>query len=116
MNTINDILQKLAEINEQKKVLESAESALRANVFEELKKNDLDSYKGDFGTASRTRRKKVIVDDEEKIIAELKRRKLKDCYTTKTMLTGNFTKQVESGDLEIEGVQIVVSESLMIRL
>lgn len=115
MKTMNDILAKLAEINQQKKVLESAETALRSDLYSELQKQELDSYKGDYGTASRTRRKKVVVDDEEKVIAELKRRKLKDCYVTKTMLTGNFTQQVEKGDLEIEGVQIVVSESLMVR-
>ena len=109
------LIGQLANINTQKKSLAKLEEATKEKLTASLKEADMDGYKVEgVASVSIVTSYKPVVKDEKALFAELERRGLKDCYetVTKVSLTKNFTEYVKSGDLEIEGVSVVKSESI----
>lgn len=117
-NELDAKLLLLKELETKLELVSGEKEAVRKEVLEMLKKENIDQYKNDVATISKVERKtiKYILKPEE-ILADLEKQNLVKYFTVipeHKEFSKQFDKDVKEG-LYTNGVEVTVSETPMIR-
>jgi hypothetical protein len=112
-------LTQLKTLEDQLTLLGTEKETLRKEVMEIIKSENLDQYKNDVATISQVERKTLkYTKTPEEILQEIENQKLAkyiEVIPEHKGLNKQFEKDVKEGVMKIEGVEIEVSSSPMIR-
>ena len=118
------LLSKVNQAKKDKEIYEILENSYRKQLLELLKKEEVKTYKNDFATVSSVERKTIKFNiDKSNVVADLMNKNLQNFidYTpeqvvpAKYELNKDFEDRVKKGVLEIEGVEVVTSETVMVK-
>jgi hypothetical protein len=113
LKTLEDQISKLTELRE----------ATRAELFQVIEKESLETYKNDNATVSYVVRKSVKIKDPEKLLADLQSQKLTKFYEVvpeevipeHLTLKPEFDKEIKEGKFNHPEVEVTESKNLSIR-
>jgi len=123
-NELDTKLSQLKELETQLNSLNELKEKVRSEVFSIIEEENLAQYKNEVATISRVERKNIkFVKDKEQILADLEEKQLVKYYQVVPQeiipehkeLSKDFDKDVKDGKLQIEGIELEVKTSPMIR-
>ena len=119
MKEISDLLVSIKEEEAKKTLLEASIKEKRKAVLEELNRNELRQFKNDIATVSYVERKTLKYNvDKAQILQEVEAMNLPkyiQIIPETKQLNKEFDKAIKEGDLIMDGIEIAVTETPMIR-
>lgn len=125
---LKDLVQALIEVRElisgvdkqykeQVTPLKAAKKDIELEILKNLKETEQYSARFKGATATLSVRKGVKVIDEDKAVADLKIRGLKDYYSTRLspLFHDSLAKEVKKGNIEVDGVEVTETEYISVR-
>ena len=123
-NELEKKISNLKEVEMKISLLEESKKELRNKIFEDLKENDLKTFKNEIATVSYVERKNIkFIKDKEEILKKLQDDKLvkyfsiipEEIIPEHPEISKEFEKDIKSGIFNIEGIEIETKENPMIR-
>ena len=113
-------LKSIKTLEDEKSLLETQIKEKRENVFDILEKEELKQYKSDIATVSYVERKTIKMDKEKVLEQIIDLPKYFDTIPEEVIeehkeLNKTFEKDIKDGIFELEGVEVDVKKSPMIR-
>jgi len=100
------------------KEIKLQKTELQQSIIDELKANGLSSVKTDKATIAKTVSKRLVIDDESKLIADLKERKLNDYVKEQVdkSLFLSFSREAIKQNINLKGTSVSESEYISVRI
>ncbi len=116
--TLNQMLGDLRTLQSKIDDLETKKTSIRAELLEFLKTEDIKSYKNDFASISYVERKSIKIQDREAVIGHLLSNGLTNFLelvpekieAEHYELNKDFDDRVKKGFLQVDGVEVTVTE------
>jgi len=117
---VGELLKLRSQIDELKKTLDPLKvqrDELQEDIIAHMKRQGFKSVKTDEATISKQISKRIVIENEDKIIADLKRRGL-DAYVKERLnadLWAPFSRELIKQNTKLDGMEIVESEFISVR-
>jgi hypothetical protein len=117
---VGELLKLRTQIDELKKTLDPLKTQrdeLQENIIAHMKKQGFNSVKTDEATVSKQISKKIVIESEDKLVADLKKRGLDEMV--KERLNGElwtpFSREIIKQGEKFDGIEIVETEFISVR-
>lgn len=107
---------KIEEAEAKLSPLKDEKNSLQADIIKSLKKQGFASIKTKEATVSIKKSRRLVVNNEAELVADLKSRKLNDmvCESVNKDLWGSFSREAIKQDIQLKGTSIAESEYISV--
>lgn len=117
---VSNLLKLRSQIDEIKKQIEPLQAQrdeLQQNIIQHMKKQGFDSVKTPVATIAKSISKRLVIQDESKLVEDLKQRGLTDYVKERVnnALWMSFSREAVKQDLKLAGTEIAETEYISIR-